>query len=214
MDSLLFLAGTSFVVALSGAMMPGPMLTATISEVMKRGVMAGPLIVVGHGLLEIALVAAVVGGLAGFISSTSVVAVMGVVGGAVLAVMGVHMALTSARAVNKAMHEQADETLAVRGPVVTGVITSLSNPYWTLWWATIGLNYLSRSLQRGAAGISSFYIGHIAADFAWFGLVAVAVNGGRRICPPAVYRVVIVLCGVALAGLGGWFAWDGINALC
>jgi threonine/homoserine/homoserine lactone efflux protein len=46
---------SSFIIALSGAMMPGPLLTATISESSQRGVFAGPLLIVGHGILELLL---------------------------------------------------------------------------------------------------------------------------------------------------------------
>ena len=46
---------TSFIVALSGALMPGPLLTLTVGEAARR-VLGGPLIIVGHALLELALV--------------------------------------------------------------------------------------------------------------------------------------------------------------
>jgi threonine/homoserine/homoserine lactone efflux protein len=48
----LAICGTSFVIALSGAMMPGPLLTVTISESPRRGMLAGPLLVLGHGILD------------------------------------------------------------------------------------------------------------------------------------------------------------------
>ncbi len=47
---------SSFVVALSGALMPGPLLTVTVGEATRRGFWAGPLIILGHGLLELTLV--------------------------------------------------------------------------------------------------------------------------------------------------------------
>ena len=47
---------SSFMIALSGALMPGPLLTVTISEATRRGTVAGPLMILGHGILELALV--------------------------------------------------------------------------------------------------------------------------------------------------------------
>jgi len=44
--------------------MPGPMLTATISESSRRGIWTGPLLVAGHGILELALLVALMVGLA------------------------------------------------------------------------------------------------------------------------------------------------------
>ncbi|HRT27943.1 MAG TPA: LysE family transporter, partial [Syntrophales bacterium] len=64
MESLAGIALSSFMIALSGAVMPGPVLTVTISESLRRGFLAGPLIILGHGLLEIALLAVFVLGFA------------------------------------------------------------------------------------------------------------------------------------------------------
>ncbi|MEK6655195.1 MAG: LysE family transporter, partial [Thermodesulfobacteriota bacterium] len=58
---------SSFLIALSGAMMPGPLLTAAIGEASRRGFIAGPLLVAGHGILELVLVAALLLGLAPYL---------------------------------------------------------------------------------------------------------------------------------------------------
>ncbi len=48
--------------------MPGPLLTATISESSQRGFIAGPLLITGHAILELVLVIAFLLGLARFFS--------------------------------------------------------------------------------------------------------------------------------------------------
>ena len=75
---------TSFIVALSGAIMPGPLLAVTISESSRRGVMTGPLLIVGHGLLELALVLALVLGLAPLLKMEPVFVVIALAGSALL----------------------------------------------------------------------------------------------------------------------------------
>ena len=70
--ALLTIFGSSFVIALSGALMPGPVLTVTVSESARRGAKAGPLMIFGHGILELALVLALLGGLAPFFSREGV----------------------------------------------------------------------------------------------------------------------------------------------
>ena len=55
--SLLFIFTTAYVVALSGALMPGPLLTVTIKESLQHGWRSGLLISAGHGLTEITLLA-------------------------------------------------------------------------------------------------------------------------------------------------------------
>ncbi|MCX6997205.1 MAG: LysE family transporter [Kiritimatiellaeota bacterium] len=213
-SNLLFLFWSAFVIGLSGAMAPGPVLTATISEVLKRGFRAGPLIVLGHALLELALLGAVIAGLSVWITRPAVLGALGVGGGLLLAVLGVHMMATSKKMAWAALNTRAEARAAIRGPVLTGILTSLSTPLWALWWATIGLNYAALALKQGLPGLTAFYSGHILADLAWYSLVALAVASGRRICPPHVYRILFLLCGLALTGLGGYFlgtGWGGLR---
>jgi threonine/homoserine/homoserine lactone efflux protein len=210
MSQLFFLFCSAFVVALSGALMPGPVLTATISEVMKRGFKAGPLIIAGHAILELALLASLVGGLGTWIQRNATMGVLGIGGGALLFMMGAQMALTAGTAADEALHAKADSRAVIRGPVLTGILTSLSNPYWALWWATTGLYLLSLALKSGLPGLVSFYVGHILADLAWYSLVAAAVSSGRRLCPRAAYVGLIVSCGVVLVALGIYFFTAGV----
>jgi threonine/homoserine/homoserine lactone efflux protein len=209
--SLLFLFSTAFVVALSGALAPGPVLTATISETLKRGFWAGPLLVLGHALLELALLAAVVAGLGAWLARPLVQGLLGVGGGLLLALLGVRMLVLARMEVMEALGTAPNRRAAVRGPILTGVLTSLANPYWTLWWATIGLNYVALALQRGAVGLGVFYAGHILADLVWYSLVAAAVAAGRRILPARAYVGLFMVCGAALACLGGYFLGTSIG---
>ncbi|MFO7849717.1 MAG: LysE family transporter, partial [Spirochaetia bacterium] len=82
---------SSFLIALSGAMMPGPLLTATIGESVKRGAKAGPLIMSGHALLEGALVIALMFGLAPLLQRDTFFIGVSFAGAAILAWMSVGM---------------------------------------------------------------------------------------------------------------------------
>src|SRR4030043_483114 len=64
--------------------------------------------------------------------------------------------------------------------VLTGILMSVLNPYWVIWWATVGLAYILHSRRFGLAGISFFFAGHILADFAWYSAVKGAVGRGER----------------------------------
>ena len=94
MLALITIFCTSFVIALSGAMMPGPLLTATISETSRQGFKAGPLLILGHGILELLLVLALILGLAPFLQRRDVFIATAFVGAIILVWMGVSMLRT------------------------------------------------------------------------------------------------------------------------
>ena len=201
---LLGLFVTAFLAGFSGAAAPGPLLAVTVGESARRGFGAGLLLSLGHALLELALVAALAMGLAGFFTG-GVLKWTGALGGAVLIWMGWNMA-GEARAGKITLELSGRD---IKGgklhPVLAGALVSVSNPYWTLWWATVGLGYMTYSLQWGKAGLALFFTGHIMADFTWYGLVAAACAGGRKVCSDSVYRALMVICGVFLVLLGGYF---------
>jgi threonine/homoserine/homoserine lactone efflux protein len=203
---------TAFLVGLSGAMMPGPLLTVTIAESARRGFKAGPLIVLGHAILELALIIALLAGLSFYLKKPLVTTVISIVGGAFLLFMGLNMIKD---VLQGRITLEGSENNAAKGvnmhPVMAGILVSVSNPFWIVWWATIGLTYLTMALKSGAIGITSFFSGHIMADLLWYSLIAAAVAGGRRFIKPRVYQAIIILCGLFLIGLGGYFIYTGIN---
>ena len=148
---------TAFLVGLSGAMMPGPLLTVTIAESAQRGFKAGPLIVLGHAILELALIIALLAGLSLYLQKPVVTTVISVIGGAFLLVMGFNMIkdVLQGRVTLENSENDAGKGINMH-PVMAGILVSVSNPFWSVWWATIGLTYLTLALKSGAVGITSF----------------------------------------------------------
>ncbi|MBU7005680.1 LysE family transporter [Phosphitispora fastidiosa] len=206
---LLELFVTSWILGFSGAMMPGPLLTVTVSETTRRGAKAGPLLMAGHALLELALVAALILGLKSFLNNQYFIITVSIVGGLFLIWMGYGM-LRDARQGNISLELQSGPEKVLVGPVLTGMLVSLSNPYWTIWWATVGLGYLTSAWEYGMAGLFFFFTGHILADFTWYGVVAVAIARGKKVMSDRLYRRIIAVCGAFLIGLALTFIWNGI----
>lgn len=206
---LLTIFVTSFVIALSGALMPGPLLTITLSESAQRGFIAGPLIVLGHGILELILVLLLFLGLAPVLNKDYVIGSVGMVGAVVLIWMAVGMIRTLPSLTLQGV------TASNRGtnPVWAGILMSLANPYWTMWWATIGLGYILYSLKLGLLGVIAFFLGHILADLAWYAAVAFTVAHGRRFMSDRIYRGIIACCALALLGFGIYFGFSGAQRL-
>ncbi len=124
---------TSFVVALSGAAVPGPVLAVVIGETVRRGFWAGPAIVLGHGLLELLAVALVAVGVAAIDPGGGAVAVISVLGAVVLVwvALGLYRTAHAAGGLGVAA-DRVDPRGHVGGLVVAGAIVSVANPYWSL----------------------------------------------------------------------------------
>ena len=200
---------TSFIIALSGALMPGPLLTITLSESTRRGFVAGPLIVLGHGILELILVLLLLSGLAPVLSNNYVVGSVGVAGAVVLAWMAVGMIRSLPALSLEGLSAESSST----NPVWAGILMSVANPYWIIWWATIGLGYILYSFKLGLLGIIAFFLGHILADLAWYAAVSFTVAHGRRFMSDRIYKGVIACCALALLGFGVYFGLSGAQRL-
>lgn len=194
----------AFVIGLSGAMSPGPYLTMTIARTLRDGRLSAFLMLVGHALLEAALLVGFAFGLANILKSPAVARVMSAVGGAVLVWMGASLLWGAWRGTISADLHAAEEP-AKMGPVAHGAIVSLSNPYWTLWWATIGITLALRGLEFGPVGVLAFFVGHELADLAWYSVVILAVSAGRHLLSDRVYRLIMGALGAVLLYLGGSF---------
>ncbi len=214
---------SSFIIGLSGALMPGPLLAVAVRDSARRGFTAAPLLVLGHGILEAALVALILLGLAEWLRGEAATAAISLVGGAALLWMAVGMA----REV-RTLRAPVAEAAAVAGDdiekggadaggparsVLDGIVVSLSNPYWSFWWATIGLGYLVVSRSLGAAGVAAFFAGHILSDFAWYVFVGAAVSMGRGRLSDRFYRGVVGCCAFFLVFFALLFGYSGVTKL-
>jgi threonine/homoserine/homoserine lactone efflux protein len=94
-----------------------------------------------------------------------------------------------------------------------GVFVSLSNPFWSIWWATIGLTYIVWATDLGVPGLASFFTGHILSDLVWYSLVAFAISSGRRLITARVYQGLILVCGLFLLALGVFFLVSSVGFL-
>lgn len=88
------------------------------------------------------------------------------------------------------------------GPFLAGVLTSVANPYFWLWWATLGGALLAGALASSQADAVLFLAGHGTADLAWLLLVGAAVARGSAFLPDRAYRLLLGGCGIAMVALG------------
>jgi len=199
----LFLA--AFGVGLSGALVPGPLLALNLAETARRGFWAAPALVLGHGLLEAALVVALALGLSRFLQAQALTATVGFFGGMVLGWMAYSL-LRQPRAGNLVSGGGKAGPALVLG----GVVVSLANPYWLLWCATVGSTFVVWALGLGLLGLVAFYWGHVLSDLSWYSLVGFLVARGRGLSA-RLYRGLMLACALFLVFLGGVFVFAGLK---
>ena len=206
--------GTSFLVGLSGALAPGPLLALDIRESSERGFWAGPYIATGHSLLELIVVVLLAVGLLRFLEEGAAFTVIALSGGLFLLWTGWGMIRQRSKGLPSTTGGLRRSGHYHPGrPMLGGAVLSLTNPYWSLWWVTIGATFLAetRSLGLGTLGIAAFYLGHIISDYSWFSTVSLATATGRRIMNQTTYRVVVVFCGLFLWAMAVIFIVTGVR---
>jgi len=206
----LAVAGGAFVAALSGALMPGPVLAVTLVGARRRGFWFGPLVVLGHAAVELPLVLLIALGLAVLLNHPWIVTGIAGVGAVAMTWMGVGMILQARRSADP---EAADGGLVRLGAIPSGAVGSLLNPYWYVWWLGVGAALITKSLMVGWLGLAAFFAGHISGDLAWYALVAFGVTRGKRYLAGRLYKALLIACAVlllAMAVLFGKFAVEQV----
>ena len=213
-SDLIVLAGlfvTALIVGYSGALTPGPIFTYVVAESARQGHTVGPRVVLGHVLLEVALVIAIALGIGSLLASPVATIVIGLVGGAMLLWMARGI-LTGVFSGRLSLSLQAERPVRRSGgPVLAGAVLSISNPYFVLWWATVGLTYITAALRFGALGLGVFYAGHALSDLTWYWGVSGLEGAGRRYVNQTMYRAVLGVCGIFLIGLALYFIVEALR---
>lgn len=203
---------SALAVGFSGAMMPGSLLTYTIRQALTAGPKAGFIITLGHALLELALIILIFLGFNMVLKSEAAQFAIGMLGGALLMYMGVDMIAKAAK--NKVSVKADEKGSSSKGMFLSGIVISAANPYFLLWWAVVGLGFVMQSYQEmGYIGVGIFYIGHILADFIWYGAISIIIGKTRKFIKEKPYRVIIVILGAALVFFGCRFVYGAIAGL-
>ena len=184
-------------ISLSGVMIPGPLTAATIAKGYREQ-NAGIFIALGHLVIELPLMVLIYFGFAQLFASPEVKKVIGVAGGLMLLFMGA-MVL---RGMRKNLGETADLPYS---SFVTGIVMTGANPYFFLWWATIGIALIVTAATFGIWGLVAFAVVHWSCDLAWEQVVSMSVFRTRHLWTQKVQRIVFGICALVLVGFGVWF---------
>ena len=193
----------AFTIGLTGALAPGPTLVATINSSLQRGWTMGPKVAAGHALAEVAVFLLIVLGLAA--AAEEHTAIVAAVGGSALVIFGLLTLKGSKTATMEISSKDASSN-----PYFAGALTSVANPYFWVWWLSVGSALVLAELREGLVLAMIFMIGHWGADFGWYTFVSTSLDRGKTLLSEANYRRTLALCGAFLVLFGARYlagAW-------
>jgi threonine/homoserine/homoserine lactone efflux protein len=207
----------SFIVALTGAMSPGPLLTYTIiksAKTNKRGYLMGLWIITGHAILEMGIVILLLLGFSFVLKNVTVVRIIGVSGGLILILFGASIIRDifngniSTNFLNTRDEPKKDSELiedkGIENPIIGGIMVSMSNPYWWVWWATIGFAFMIQFniSFKNWTKLLAFFLGHEAGDLIWYLLVSTLAFFGLRHMNRKAYYGILMFCALFMVLFG------------
>ena len=191
------------VISSSGVMLPGPMFAVTLAKSYKSP-LAGTQIALGHAVIEVPLILLIYFGFAQFFQNTIVQLVLGIVGGGMIIWLGISMFRARAQVVRGGKDLPYSAFTA-------GILTSAFNPFFLLWWATIGSLLIMRFLDFGIMGLAVFIVVHWLCDLVWLSFISVMVYKTHSLWSRKFQEGLFIACSLLLVGFGGWFLISGIQ---
>jgi threonine/homoserine/homoserine lactone efflux protein len=187
-------------------MAPGPITAAAIA-MGARNRYAGTFIALGHAIVEFPLMILIVLGMGKIFESTKTQIVIGLAGGAFLLIMATQMLISLKTASGQQSQVRKEK------PVLTGIILSAGNPYFLLWWATVGLTLATNAGQLGIWAFGLFAVVHWLCDCIWLQALSWASFKGSVLLGPHSQRIVLMICSVALFFFGLFFIYNATATL-
>ncbi|PLV59092.1 LysE family transporter [Thermotoga sp. KOL6] len=190
----------SFLVGLSGAMAPGPLMVVAISKSAKNWKNSLKLIL-GHVILEAFLVLLLIAGVQVLKSSASM-KIVSAAGGSFL----IYMGISQFREMRELPSFLRSRKRKLSLPIpLQGVLISISNPYFLFWWFTVGSTFLLQAQESLFFGVLMFYLGHILSDISWYTLLGISGHLFAKSSWKVVYKIMLILTSLMLIGFGIYF---------
>jgi threonine/homoserine/homoserine lactone efflux protein len=197
--------GTVIVTSLSGVMAPGPMFAVTLAKSLKSP-WAGVQVSLGHAVIEVPLIILVYFGVAHTLQNSLVQFILSVAGGGMIVWMSIDMFLTRRKIVNEGKDSRYNAFTA-------GILMSGLNPFFLVWWVTVGSLLLLKFLEAiGTWGLPFFVVVHWLCDLAWLSFVSFSIFKTRRFWGQRVQEWVFIVLSLALLYFGGQFIVKGVIA--
>lgn len=193
------------VISISGVMSPGPLFAANVAYGLREGTKAGLKMAYGHTVVELPLVILLgIGALSLEIlpQFREIIALLGAISLFVFAGIQIRSVLKKPTTVFEGKH----------GPFLAGIMLSALNPFFLIWWFTIGFKLISDALVIASfAGIGIMFVFHIWMDYAWLCTVSFLSSKGKKILSNKNYTMFMIGISGILIYFGIAFAKEALS---
>ena len=203
MNQLLEFSVLVIVISASGVMAPGPLFAANIAHGLRDGARSGIKMAIGHTIVELPLVILLgigVFSLELFPEFRTVISIFGAITLFVFAAMQIKTIFRNKEPTTSSLKQ---------GPLVSGILLSALNPFFIIWWLTIGFKLISDAMLIWAfSGILILFILHIWMDFAWLGAISYLASKSSKILSNKNYKIIMIGLSIMLVYFGITFLED------
>jgi len=203
MSQLLEFSILVIVISASGVMAPGPLFAANIAHGLRDGAKSGIKMAVGHTIVELPLVILLgigVFSLELFPEFRTVISILGAITLFVFAIIQINIIFRNKKQTTSNLKQ---------GPLVSGILLSALNPFFIIWWLTIGFKLISDAMLIWAfSGILVMFVLHIWMDFAWLGTISYLAAKSKKILTNKNYKIIMTGLSIMLIYFGITFLED------
>ena len=195
----------------SGVLSPGPLFFANLIYGSRQGFLGGIKMASGHTIVELPIILILSFGLFHF-SVTSdahnaALKSIGLLGGIAIIIFSMlQIRSVVIREKNRSPGNLIDRTKysLSNKPILNGMIFSLLNPFFIVWWFTVGLKLISDSISIFGIvlGGLAVFIFHIWMDYVWLGGTSFLVQKGVSILDVRFYNIFLLGLSVLLVIFG------------
>jgi len=193
---------STIAISVSGAFSPGPLTASAVVVGARRLAKGGFLVALGHMVFEFPYVIALALlslSISSFLKSSSISFIL------TLAIFGfiLFFSYTNVRDgvyIIKSRSVQIEEKKKIYGlnPILVGILLTSLNPYFLLWWISIGLPLIQSSSSMGVTYLLLMYVAHVWLDYFWLTFMGFAGEKSAKILKSKGYGTLLILLGLVL----------------
>lgn len=94
--------------------------------------------------------------------------------------------------------EISEKWVFTSNPIIVGVLLTALNPYFLLWWVSVGLPLIQASISMGFTYLFLMYVAHVWLDYLWLITMGFAGEKSSKILKSNGYGLLLMSLGLLL----------------